>query len=124
METENALFATVPSVGPCAQASLLQSQSVATASAGNQFTSSKLTPGFTMELPPGAHPWLLSTDKHLMQGGVELQHVRYDPSTEELAGTAGRHRARSATGKFGEQVEASGAKILHLDRKFQESMAS
>jgi hypothetical protein len=84
------------------------------------------------------HPWVLSTDMHLTQGGVELQDVRYDPSTEKLAGTAERHpgdeghvvvyvpqgyRVRSATGKFREQVEASGAKILHLEVKFQEAKA-
>lgn len=84
-------------------------------------------------------PWVLSTDMHLTQGGVELKGVRYDPSTEELSGIAERHPGdeghvvvyvpegylvRSASEKYRQREEASGVKILHLEVKFQEAKAS
>jgi hypothetical protein len=59
----------------------------------------ELTEGFTVELEPtsasllairkktGA-PQLLSTDRHITQGGVELADVRWDAEKRTLAGTA------------------------------------
>ena len=37
------------------------------------------------------HPWVLSTDLHLTQGGVELTGVKYEESAERLVGVASRH---------------------------------
>ncbi len=37
------------------------------------------------------HPWVLSTDMHLTQGGVELRDVRWDAARETLTGVAERH---------------------------------
>ncbi len=36
------------------------------------------------------HPWVLSTDMHIMQGQVELADVSWDPATMTLSGTATR----------------------------------
>jgi hypothetical protein len=38
-----------------------------------------------------SHPWVLSTDMHLTQGGVELTNVTYKEETGILSGTATRH---------------------------------
>jgi hypothetical protein len=80
-----------------------------------------------------AHPWLLSTDMHLSQGGVELEDVRFDNSSRQLAGTARRHTGasghivmyappeytvRSASGPYREQKQPSGARVLELELKF------
>lgn len=37
------------------------------------------------------HPWVLSTDMHLTQGGVELRDVRWDAASGTLSGVAERH---------------------------------
>ena len=37
------------------------------------------------------YPWVMSTDMHLTQGGVELEQVRFSKSSGLLTGTARRH---------------------------------
>ena len=81
------------------------------------------------------HPWVLSTDMHLTQGGVELRDVKYDLSAEELSGVAERHAGadghvivyvpagysvRSAIGQYREDSQPSGAKIVYLQLRFSE----
>jgi hypothetical protein len=84
------------------------------------------------------HPWVLSTDMHLTQGGVELPEVRYDKRTEQLTGVARRHpgaeghvvvyipwgyRLRSASGPYRQELQPSGEDIVHLQLKFKQSTA-
>ncbi len=40
--------------------------------------------------PLRPHPWLLSTDLHVSQGGVEVLHVAWEPGHQRLVGTAMR----------------------------------
>jgi len=80
------------------------------------------------------HPWLLSTDMHLSQGGVEIEDVRFDASSKRLTGTARRHAGatghvvvyappgyivRSASGPYREQQQPSGARVVVLELKFE-----
>jgi hypothetical protein len=79
-------------------------------------------------------PWVLGTDLHLTQGGVELEGVRYDASTGELSGIAHRHagaqghvvawmpsayKLRSATGAYRLVAQPSGAAVVHLELRFE-----
>ena len=81
-----------------------------------------------------AHPWLLSTDMHLTQGGVEIEDVRFDASSRRLTGVARRHPGasahvvvyappgyivRSASRPYREQQQPSGARIVALELKFE-----
>jgi len=61
-----------------------------------------LTPGQTVTVPARTcrvllirdkkpHPWVLSTDMHLLQGAVDLAEVSYDAARGRLAGVAVRH---------------------------------
>jgi hypothetical protein len=85
-----------------------------------------------------AHPWVLSTDMHLTQGGVELQDVHYDNSTQQLSGVASRHpgdlghvviyapagyRVRSASGPYRSEHQSSGAEVIYLQIKFDQRSA-
>jgi hypothetical protein len=78
-------------------------------------------------------PWVLGTDLHLTQGGVELEDVRYEASAGRLSGVARRHagaeghvvvlvpagyKLRSATGAYREERQPSGAAVVHLELKF------
>jgi len=78
-------------------------------------------------------PWVLGTDMHLTQGGVELGNVRYDESSAQLSGLARRHpgaeghvvafvppgyKIRSASGPYGVDSQSSGAAVVHLELKF------
>jgi hypothetical protein len=82
------------------------------------------------------HPWVVSTDMHLTQGGVELQGVRYDTSSNELSGTASRHvgaeahvvvfvpkgfKIQSGSGAYSVEEQPSGAAIVHLKLEFKEA---
>jgi hypothetical protein len=86
------------------------------------------------ELPD--HPWPLSTDMHLTQGGVELQGVKYDSGLNELSGTASRHpgaerhlvvyvppgyKIKSASGSYAEEERPSGAAIVRLKLEFKDA---
>jgi hypothetical protein len=82
------------------------------------------------------HPWVLGTDMHLTQGGVELGKVRFDQSSGALTGTARRHpgdegqvvlyvpagyRVDSASGQFREELLPSGAHAVYLELRFDEA---
>jgi len=82
-----------------------------------------------------SHPWVLSTDMHLSQGGVELHDVRYNGRLGQLSGTATRNPGakgqvvvyapigyivRSASGPYTVQVQPSGARIVYLVLNFQQ----
>ena len=84
------------------------------------------------------HPWVLSTDLHLTQGGVELKGVRYEDSTERLEGEASRHagakgqvviyvpqgyKIQSASGAYRVEDESSGAQVAHLQLEFERDHA-
>lgn len=88
------------------------------------------------ELPD--HPWVLSTNMHITQGGVELEGVKYDPSIGRLSGIARRHRGaegsivlyipvgyrfRASTLRQREESHASGAKTVTLPLKFDQETA-
>lgn len=92
---------------------------------------------FVIRLVP-RHPWVLSTDMHLTQGGVELQGVRYDNSTHVLNGIATRnpgdtghvvlyapagYQVQSASGTYKEEQLSSGAKVVHLAVIFKQKAA-
>lgn len=81
------------------------------------------------------HPWVLSTDMHLTQGGVELESVGYDESSGQIKGVARRHpgaegqvvlylpsgyKVKSASGAYSKDASPSGAEIVHLKVKFAE----
>ena len=83
-------------------------------------------------------PWVLGTDLHLTQGGVELEDVRYDDSSARLSGVARRHagalgrvvafvppgyKLRSATGAYSLDPQPSGAAVVHLELKFADETA-
>jgi hypothetical protein len=83
-------------------------------------------------------PWVLGTDLHLTQGGVELEDVRYDGSSARLSGLARRHagalghivafappgyKVRSATGAYTLDTQPSGASVVHLELKFADETA-
>lgn len=85
------------------------------------------------ELPD--HPWVLSTDMHLTQGGVELQDVKYDSRSNTLSGTASRHpgavrhlvvyvppgyKINSASGSYSQEEKPSGAAIVRLKLEFKD----
>ena len=76
-------------------------------------------------------PWVLGTDMHLTQGGVELEDVVYSGS--ELSGMARRqpgaeghivafippgYKIRSASGPYSVNPEPSGASVVRLELKF------
>jgi hypothetical protein len=82
-----------------------------------------------------SHPWVLSTDLHLTQGGVELQDVRWNEGGKTLSGVAARHpgadghvviyvpdeySVSSASGAYQQERETSGAEIVRLEVKFQD----
>lgn len=82
------------------------------------------------------HPWVLSTDMHLTQGGVELENVRYDSSAQQLSGVASRnpgdvghiviyapdgYRIRSASGDYRAEQQSSGAEVIYLQIKFDQT---
>ena len=84
------------------------------------------------------HPWVLSTDMHLTQGGVELEGVRYEESSGHLGGVARRHpgaegqvvlyiprgyEITSASGSYHGETSLSGANVVHLQLKFLEEAA-
>jgi hypothetical protein len=81
------------------------------------------------------HPWVLSTDLHLTQGGVELSEVKYDPASKRLQGEASRHAGASgqiviyvpraykielASGAYSSQEQPSGAHLVFLETKFDQ----
>lgn len=81
------------------------------------------------------HPWVLSTDLHLTQGGMELAGVQYEQELKELRGIASRHagaeghvvvyvpgryKVKSASGAYRVDEQASGEKVVHLELKFQQ----
>jgi hypothetical protein len=84
------------------------------------------------------HPWVLSTDMHLTQGGVELKNVKYDSGTDRLTGTAlrqpgadgqvvlyvppGYHIVANAI-SHSEEKQASGATIVKLRLQFVQEAA-
>jgi hypothetical protein len=85
------------------------------------------------ELP--AHPWVLATDMHLTQGGVELQEVRYDASTGKLTGVVERHagaeghvvvyvptgyKVLSASSEYREEIPYAEGKVVYLQLKLAE----
>jgi len=80
-----------------------------------------------------SHPWVMSTDMHLTQGGVELESVRFDNSSRTLSGKTRRHagangqivlyapdgyRVETASAPFREVLSSSGARSVHLKLKF------
>jgi hypothetical protein len=82
------------------------------------------------------HPWVVSTDLHLTQGGVELGDVVYESSSQQLRRLAKRHpgatghvviyvprgyRVAAASGKFREEQLASGERVVHLELNFKEA---
>jgi hypothetical protein len=84
------------------------------------------------------HPWVVSTDMHLTQGAEELQGVKYDASSNELSGIASRHvgaeghvvvyvprgyKIRSGSGAYSVEEQPSGAKVAHLEVKFERATA-
>jgi hypothetical protein len=84
------------------------------------------------------HPWVLSTDMHLTQGGVELSDVKYDAGTKQLTGFAKRHpgaeghvviyapygyHVHEASGDYRQVTRSSGAEIIDLDLKFSKETA-
>jgi hypothetical protein len=83
------------------------------------------------------HPWVLGTDMHLTQGGVELQEVRYDQ--KRLSGVASRHPGavaqlvvyvppgyslQSASGPYRIIEQTSGAGVVYLKLDFRQERAS
>jgi hypothetical protein len=83
-------------------------------------------------------PWVLGTDLHLTQGGVELEGVKYDDSSAQLSGVARRHagaqghvvalvpagyKVRSATGAYSLGAQPSGATVVRLELKFESETA-
>ncbi len=84
------------------------------------------------------HPWVLSTDMHLTQGGVELHDVQYNSSTGTLSGVAERHpgadghvvvyvpsgyKILSASGKYREESHPAEGKIVYLQLNFAKKTA-
>ncbi len=84
------------------------------------------------------HPWVLSTDLHLSQGGVELSQVKYNAARKELTGVAQRHsgaeghvviyvpkgyEVSAASGSYRVEKPFSGAEIIHLELKFPSETA-
>jgi hypothetical protein len=84
------------------------------------------------------HPWVLSTDMHLTQGGMELEGVRYEESSGHLGGVSRRHpgaegqvvlfiprgyEITSASGPYRAETSLSGANIVHLQLKFVDEAA-
>lgn len=82
---------------------------------------------------PRPYPWVLSTDMHLTQGGVELDGVNWDAGSKRLAGVAIRHPGdvghvviyvpsgytiSSASGPYQIERQASGAAVVPLEVKF------
>jgi len=80
-----------------------------------------------------AHPWVLSTDMHLTQGGVELEGVRYEESSGQLKGVAHRHagaeghvvvyvpqgyKVKSASAPYLGESDPSGSQVIHQQLKF------
>lgn len=85
------------------------------------------------------HPWVMSTDMHLTQGGVELRDVKYDSAPGRLSGTAQRHsgaegnivlfipagyRIRAATTAYSQLPQSSGATVVTLNLKFAQEAVS
>jgi hypothetical protein len=83
------------------------------------------------ELP--VHPWVLSTDMHLTQGGVELADVQYQEQEGMLTGTAMRHpgatgsivifvprgyRTLDASSPHTEELQSDGSTIVRLAVNF------
>jgi hypothetical protein len=81
-----------------------------------------------------AHPWVLSTDMHLTQGGVDLPEVNWDATGCQLTGKAARHAGAegrvvvyapegyhlsSASAPYLVEKQPSGAELIRLDLKFQ-----
>lgn len=88
------------------------------------------------EVPP--HPWVLSTDMHLTQGGVELEGVRYEESSEQLKGVARRHpdaegqvvfyvpqgyKVKSTSAPYSGESVPSGSQVIHQRLRFTEETA-
>ncbi len=84
-------------------------------------------------------PWVLSTDMHLTQGGVELHDVQYDASTGVLSGLAERHpgaeghvvlyvpagyKILSASSEYHEGSHPAAGKIVYLQLNFAKKAAS
>jgi hypothetical protein len=84
------------------------------------------------------HPWVLSTDMHLTQGGVELHDVQYNSSTGTLSGVAERHpgadghvvvfvpsgcKILSASGEYREESHPAEGKIVYLQLNFAKKTA-
>jgi hypothetical protein len=82
------------------------------------------------------YPWVLSTDMHLTQGGVDLQDVRYDRNSGRLSGKASRHpkaegqvvvyvpagyAVRAASGEYRTTAGPSGAKVVYLRLNFTDA---
>jgi hypothetical protein len=85
------------------------------------------------------HPWVLSTDMHLTQGGVELEGVTYEESVERLEGEASRHpgakgqvviylprgyKIQSASGAYRVEGQPSGAQVADLQLEFERKTSS
>ena len=83
-----------------------------------------------------SHPWVLSTDMHLTQGGVELPEVKWEEEEKQLHGIAARHpgaegnlvvyvpngyKVKHASGAYQEEQQPSGADIVHLKLVFHDS---
>jgi hypothetical protein len=83
-----------------------------------------------------SHPWVLSTDLHLTQGGVELPEVQWQEGEKKLSGVAARHPGAeghvvvyvpkgydmsTASGPYEKEREPSGAAVIHLKVQFQNS---
>jgi hypothetical protein len=81
------------------------------------------------------HPWVLSTDLHLTQGGVELSGVKYDAASSRLEGEASRHvgakghiviyvpqgyKIQSASAVYHSQLQPSGAQVVFLETNFDQ----
>ena len=88
------------------------------------------------ELP--AHPWVLATDMHLTQGGVELRDVQYDASTGVLSGVVERHpgaeghvvvyvptgyKTLSASSEYREESHPAEGKVVYLQLKLAQKAA-
>jgi hypothetical protein len=83
-------------------------------------------------------PWVLGTDMHLTQGGVELEGVRFDQPSQVLSGIARRHpgaegqvvlyvpagyEVQSASGEFREEMTPNGAHTVFLKLRFDKETA-
>jgi hypothetical protein len=81
------------------------------------------------------HPWVVSTDMHLTQGGMDLQNVTYNQSSGQLTGMASRHvgaqghvvvyvpkgyKIQSGSGTYSVEEQSSGAMIVRLPLEFKE----